>query len=78
MSLSTKPPKSKNKYVPLLLAPRGKMEFEKAKQILNTESENKYTDQEIIEIMQILEVFADVWVNNLLKSTKNEKCNSLC
>jgi hypothetical protein len=78
VSLSTKPPKSKNKYVLLLLAPRGKMEFEKVKQILNTESENKFTDQEIIEIMQMLEVFADVWVNNLLKSTKNEKCNSLC
>ncbi len=78
MSLSTKPPKSTNKYVLLLLAPRGKMEFEKAKQILNTESEKKYTDQEIIEIMQMLEVFADVWVNNLLKSTKNEKRNSLC
>jgi hypothetical protein len=54
------------------------MEFEKAKQILNTESEKKYTDQEIIEIMQMLEVFASVWVNNLLKSSKNEKCNSLC
>lgn len=54
------------------------MEFEKAKQILNTESEKKYTDQEIIEIMQMLEVFADVWAKNLLKSTKNEKCNSLC
>lgn len=54
------------------------MEFEKAKQILNTESEKKFTDQEIIEIMQMLEVFADVWVNNLLKSKKNEKCNSLC
>jgi hypothetical protein len=53
------------------------MEFEKAKQILNTESEKKFTDQEIIEIMQMLEVFADVWVNNLLKSKKNEKCNSL-
>jgi hypothetical protein len=49
-----------------------KMEFEKAKQILNTESEKKFTDQEIIEIMQILEVFADVWVNNLLKSIKNK------
>jgi DNA-binding MltR family transcriptional regulator len=48
------------------------MEFEKAKQILNTESEKKFTDQEIIEIMQILEVFADVWVNNLLKSIKNK------
>jgi hypothetical protein len=46
------------------------MEFEKAKQILNTESEKKFTDQEIIEIMQMLEVFADVWVNNLLKSKK--------
>ena len=78
MSLSTKPPISKNKYVLLFLAPRVKMEFEKVKQILNTESENKFTDQEIIEIMQMLEVFADVWVNNLLKSTKNEKCNSLC
>jgi hypothetical protein len=54
------------------------MEFEKAKQILNTESEKKYTEQEIIEIIQMLEVLADVWVNNLLKSTKNEKCNSLC
>lgn len=54
------------------------MEFVKAKQILNTESEKKFTDQEIIEIMQMLEVFADVWVNNLLKSKKNEKCNSLC
>jgi hypothetical protein len=54
------------------------MEFEKARQILNTESEKKYTDQEIIEIIQILEVFAEVWVDNLLKSTKNEKCNSLC
>jgi len=54
------------------------MEFEKAKQILNTESEKKFTDQEIIEIMQMLEVFADVWVNNLIKSKKNEKCNSIC
>jgi hypothetical protein len=52
------------------------MEFEKAKKILNTESDKKYTDQEIIEIMQILEVFADVWVKNLLNSTKNEKRNS--
>jgi hypothetical protein len=54
------------------------MEFEKAKQILNTESEKKYTDHEIIEIIQVLEVFASVWANNLLKSTKNEKCDSLC
>jgi hypothetical protein len=54
------------------------MEFEKVKQIILKESKKKYTDLEIIEIMQMLEVFADVWVNNLLKSTKNEKRNSLC
>jgi len=54
------------------------MEFEKVKQIISRESNKKYTDQEIIEIMQMLEVFADVWINNLLKSTKNEKRNSLC
>ena len=53
------------------------MEFEKAKQILNENELKKYTDQEIIEIIQILEVFTDVWVNNLLKSIKNEKCNSV-
>lgn len=46
------------------------MEFEKVKQILNKESEKHLTDQEIIEIMQLLEVFANVWVNNLLKSRK--------
>lgn len=60
------------------MALTGKMEFEKVKQIISRESKKKYTDQEIIEIMQMLEVFADVWVNNLLKSTKNEKRNSLC
>ena len=54
------------------------MEFEKAKQILNGNKLKKYTDQEIIDIIKILEVFTDVWVNNLLKSIKNEKCNSLC
>ena len=53
------------------------MEFEKAKQILNENELKKYTDQEIIEIIKILEVFTDVWVNNLLKSIKNEKCNSV-
>ena len=53
------------------------MEFEKAKQILNRNKLKKYTDQEIIDIIKILEVFTDVWVNNLLKSIKNEKCNSV-
>jgi len=59
------------------LALAGKMEFEKAKQILNRNKLKKYTDQEIIDIIKILEVFTDVWVNNLLKSIKNEKCNSV-
>jgi hypothetical protein len=54
------------------------MEFEKAKQILNREKTNKYTDKEIKEIIQILAVFADVWISNELKTIKNEKCNSLC
>jgi hypothetical protein len=54
------------------------MEFEKAKQILNTEKTNKYTDKEIREIIQILAVFADIWISNELKTIKNEKCNSLC
>ena len=54
------------------------MEFEKAKQILNREKTNKYTDKEIREIIQILGIFADVWITNELKTIKNEKCNSLC
>ena len=54
------------------------MEFEKAKQILNREKSNKYTDNEIKEIIQILGVFADIWISNELKTIKNEKCNSLC
>jgi hypothetical protein len=54
------------------------MEFEKAKQILNREKANKYTDKEIKEIIQILGVFADIWISNELKTIKNEKCNSLC
>ena len=54
------------------------MEFEKAKQILNREKTNKYTDKEIKEIIQILGVFADIWISNELKTIKNEKCNSLC
>jgi hypothetical protein len=54
------------------------MEFEKAKQILNREKTNKYTDKEIKEIIQILGVFVDIWISNELKTIKNEKCNSLC
>jgi hypothetical protein len=54
------------------------MEFEKAKQILNRVKANKYTDKEIKEIIQILDVFADIWISNELKTIKNEKCNSLC
>ena len=70
--------KVKNKYILLLLAHRGTMEFEKAKQILNNEKVNKYTDNEINEIIQTLNVFAEVWISNVLKTKKNEKCNSLC
>ena len=54
------------------------MEFEKAKQILNKNRRNKLTDSQIREAIKLADLLADVWVNNLLKSTKNEKCNSLC
>lgn len=54
------------------------MQFEKAKQILNQKKEKKYTDEEIVQIIQLLEVFKDVWIANLLKLTDNEKCDSLC
>ena len=53
------------------------MEFEKAKQILNTESEIKYTDEEVIEILKLLNVFKEVMINNLLKEKADEKCNSI-
>ena len=53
------------------------MEFEKAKQILNTESEKKYTDEEVSEILKLLTVFAEVTVKNLLKKRADEKCNSV-
>lgn len=54
------------------------MQFEKAKQILNQNKEKKFTDEEIVQIIQLLEVFKDVWIANLLKLTDNEKCDSLC
>lgn len=46
------------------------MEFEKAKQILNNEKVNKYTDKEINEIIQTLNVFTEVWISNVLKTKK--------
>ena len=49
---------------------RGAMEFEKAKQILNNEKVNKYTDKEINEIIKTLNVFAEVWISNVLKTKK--------
>lgn len=54
------------------------MQFEKAKHILNQNKEKKYTDEEIVQLIQLLEVFKDVWIANLLKLTENEKCDSLC
>jgi predicted RNA binding protein YcfA (HicA-like mRNA interferase family) len=49
------------------------MQFEKAKQILNQNKEKKYTDEEIVQIIQLLEVFKDVWITNLLKLTEEVK-----
>ena len=53
------------------------MEFEKAKKILNEQNEMKYSDEEIIEIIKILEVFTKVEVNYLLNKKADEKCNPL-
>lgn len=53
------------------------MEFEKVKQILNTESEKKYTDEEVSEILKLLTVFTEVTVNYLLNKKADEKCNSV-
>ena len=43
------------------------MELEKPKKNLREEAHRKYTDQEITELMQQLDVFADVIVAYLLK-----------
>lgn len=53
------------------------MEFEKAKKILNKKSDKKYTDKEIVEILKLLNVFAEIMINNLLKKKADEKCNSV-
>lgn len=49
------------------------MEFKKAKQILNKNRDKKLTDEEIIEIMKIMEVFVMLIVKDLLESRKNKK-----
>lgn len=48
------------------------MEFKKAKQILNKSRDKKLTDEEVLEIMKIMEVFVKLEVNYLLKS-RNKK-----
>ena len=42
------------------------MEFKKAKQILNKSRDKKLTDEEVVEIMKIMEVFVKLEVNYLL------------
>jgi hypothetical protein len=48
------------------------MEFKRAKQILNKNRDKKLTDEEVVEIMKIMEVFVKLEVNYLLKS-RNKK-----
>jgi hypothetical protein len=50
------------------------MELKKAKQIINKDRDDKFTDEEVIEIMKFIEVFADISVINFLKSI-NESNN---
>lgn len=58
--------------------PKVKMELEKAKQILNTQKEEKYSDDEVKETLKLLSVLADVLVNNWLKEKRNEKSHNIC
>ena len=43
------------------------MEFEKAKQILNNKEKKKYNNKEVKEVIEFLNVLADVCISNLLK-----------
>ena len=49
------------------------MEFKRAKQILNKNKDKKFTDEEIIEIMKIMEVFVKLAVNDLFKSSNKKE-----
>lgn len=52
--------------------------IEKAKEILlNEQGKFEYTDNELKEIIDFLEVYAKIAINNLKKTIANEKCNSL-
>ena len=49
------------------------MEFERAKEILNQDRENKYTDEEISEILNFLTILAEVAVKNILRESREKK-----
>ena len=49
------------------------MEFERAKEILNQDRENKYTDEEISEILNFLTILAEVAVKNILRESRKKK-----
>ena len=49
------------------------LEFKRAKQILNKNKDKKFTDEEIIEIMKIMEVFVKLAVNDLFKSSNKKE-----
>ena len=53
------------------------MEFEKAKQILNKNKNEKLTNNQIQEIIVLAELLAFCTITNLKKGIKNEKCNTL-
>ncbi|MEO0038126.1 MAG: hypothetical protein RIQ59_1337 [Bacteroidota bacterium] len=48
------------------------MEFEKAKQILNAQNAKQYTDEEIIQMVELLTILASVSINNLLNNKNDE------
>jgi hypothetical protein len=53
------------------------MELKKAKQILNKNKGEKYTDEQIIEILKLLDVLVEISVNNFLKSLDKIHNNKL-
>ena len=49
------------------------MEFKKAREILNQDKENQYTDEEVSEILKFLTILVDVTVEDILKESREKK-----
>lgn len=63
----------------MLIDSNCQMELEKAKQILNGKTNEKYNEKELIQILEFINVIAVISINNQMKKKQkeDEKCNSL-